>query len=511
MSLWKIAWRSMEQRALASWLTAISVAFGVALVVAVLVIHSVVDRSFRRGAQGYDLIVGAKGSSLQLVLDTVFYLGQPVDTIPYSYYREFTEGRFVPAVRVAIPICTGHDYQGFRAVATTPEMFDRLTYLDNRPYEFIEGRNFYTENPFECVVGYTVARKLGIKIGQEIRPTGQGQVGGAVHEDEPFTVVGILAPTGTPNDRAIFLNLEGFFQCESHVAGPSFEEQVLKDTTFSASGSTVSGSTPSFPADSDRPTEPAEIRSVEESSSAKLNAGNEADSAAKINSARDPASAGEGAAGHTDGHSPEWGEACTHHDHGHHDHADSDEHRRLSAILVVTDIDNNAQLAMSLPRVINEEPFAQAVHPARVIAELFDGIVGNVQLLLLILAILVVIVAGIGIMVSIYNSMSERRHEIAIMRALGASRSTVMAIILTESILLSLGGGLLGTFMGHTLVGFLSPVIAEQTGVIVRAFDFQLVELVLIPGLIVLATIVGYLPAVAAYRTDVAKALIAAP
>jgi putative ABC transport system permease protein len=122
-----------------------------------------------------------------------------------------------------------------------------------------------------------------------------------------------------------------------------------------------------------------------------------------------------------------------------------------------------------------------------------------------------VIVAGIGILVSIYNSMSERRHEIAVMRALGAGRQTVMFIVLLESILLSLAGGLAGWVVGHGLIALLSPWIAAQTGVSVGFFQFVGYELVIIPGLIALAALVGYLPALAAYRTDVAKALSATP
>ena len=127
------------------------------------------------------------------------------------------------------------------------------------------------------------------------------------------------------------------------------------------------------------------------------------------------------------------------------------------------------------------------------------------------MAVLIVVVAGLGIMVSIYNSMSERRHEIAVMRALGASRLTVMLVILTESILLSLGGGALGLVLGHGLIGLLAPVIVEQTGVAVGLLQFRPIELILIPGLIVLASLVGYLPAMTAYRTDVARSLTATP
>jgi putative ABC transport system permease protein len=132
-------------------------------------------------------------------------------------------------------------------------------------------------------------------------------------------------------------------------------------------------------------------------------------------------------------------------------------------------------------------------------------------MVLLSLTVMIVIVAGIGILVSIYNSMSERRHEIAVIRALGAGRPKVMFIVLAESILLSLAGGLAGWIVGHALIGALNPWIVEQTGVSIGVAQFVGYELVIIPGLIVLAAVVGYLPAMAAYRTDVAKALSATP
>src|SRR5580658_8151289 len=124
MSLWKIAWRSIQQRALASTLTSISMGLGVALVVAVLVVHGGVADSFRNNAGlGYDMIVGAKGSKLQLVLNTVYYLSSPVENIPWSYYKEFTEGKFKTYVEKAVPCCLGDYFEEFRVIGTTPEMF----------------------------------------------------------------------------------------------------------------------------------------------------------------------------------------------------------------------------------------------------------------------------------------------------------------------------------------------------------------------------------------------------
>jgi putative ABC transport system permease protein len=141
---------------------------------------------------------------------------------------------------------------------------------------------------------------------------------------------------------------------------------------------------------------------------------------------------------------------------------------------------------------------------------------------------MICVVSGISILVSIYNSMSERRHEIAVMRALGAGRFTVLWIILFESMILSLGGGVMGWLLGHTACLAASPWVEERTGVIVGFFSFEPsvqvfellglssripwslhvpLELVLVPALLLLAVIVGLWPGISAYRTDVARSL----
>ena len=129
------------------------------------------------------------------------------------------------------------------------------------------------------------------------------------------------------------------------------------------------------------------------------------------------------------------------------------------------------------------------------------------QIVLLVLTILIIVVAAISILVSIYNSMSERSHDIAVMRALGASRSAVMAIILGESILLSLAGGVLGIVLGHALIAAAAPYVEYQAGVRLAFWEFDPWEIAVIPSLVGLATLSGLLPAIAAYRTDVAKSL----
>jgi putative ABC transport system permease protein len=447
MTLWKIAWRSIEQRRLASFLTGLSMALGVCLVVAVIVAGETVEKSFKSGnALGYNVIIGAtKGGRIDLLLNTVYYVGRPLENIPWEYYQELLhanqrsdhkEGRFAADVALAIPVCLG-DVLGengqFRVVGTTPEMFSELLKSN-----FSEGGNFKQDDYKTGVIGAEVAKQLNLKVGDSFEPA--HGVGGEKHM--PFKIVGVLGRTGTPNDRAAFVNMEGFFLIPDHAKG--HVEEPKADEAASAAAGTAGPAKEEHEELLDKPL-------------------------------------------------PE-------------------DQREVTSVLVLTSGKFPEVSAMDLLKKINKETVAQAIQPIREITVLNQTFVGPVQLILLVLTILIVVVAGIGIMVSIYNSMSERQHEIAVMRALGARRNTVMLVVLLESVLLSLGGGLVGWLAGHLLVGAAGPLITNYTGVSVAFLQFvPRFELILIPGLIVLASLVGYLPALSAYRTDVGRALTATP
>lgn len=482
MSLWKIAWRSIRQRGLASVLTTLSMGLGVMLVVSVLLLYGIVSTQFQNNSSlGYNMIVGPnKGGKLQLTLNTVYYLSEPVGIIPYSYLLEFQDaearsqfagvekrdGKFAAYTAVAVPVCLG-DYLGrFRVVGTTPAMFDELAYgpEGDLKYEFREGRNFKTyseENGFyEAVLGAVVARELGLSVGDKISPS-HGVPDGHTHAQQ-FTVVGILRPTGTPNDRAAFINIEGFYLMDDH-ATPLDEFEIGQGDDAAPAAEEVA--------------EAAETTSSTEVA---------ADGVHRVK----PLPVSE---------------------------------RAVSGILVRT---VNPLVTAGLVQQIDRGRTAQAVLPVREIYNLFENIVGPIQAVLLILTVMICIVSGLSILVSIYNSMSDRRHEIAVMRALGASRGAVMAIVLMEAILLSLGGGALGFVAGHGLVAINSDLIEERTGVQIGFFDVAppmegvelweggpaltipiSTEVWVIPALILLAIVVGFWPAVEAYRTDVARSL----
>ncbi len=480
MSLWKIAWRSIQQRSLASLLTTISMALGVMLVVAVLVIYNVVHQAFHRGGEGYDLIVGPpKGSNLELVLSSVFYIGQPMTTLPYKVYLDLYENRIGGnMVMDAVPICLGDVYEDKRVIGTTSGMFDLKNAEQHNLFEFKEGDKFSDSEQdwFTAVAGATAAKQTGLKLGDTFRPSHDAG-GKTKHKHGAFKVVGILKATGSPSDNALFVNIEGFYRVGGHSGRVG---RALVDENTAAKPAEAAGSGRG-PKPSDPPRNTSEPQPPE--------------------------------GGTTNAKPPEGGTPApaieAEHDEDEHRHdAIPDSAKQVSAVLVCT---REPSDTLPLAAEINRGKEAQAAIPTQEIARFFEVVVGKIEVVLLVFAVMIVLVAGIGIMVSIYNSMNDRRHDIAIMRALGARRATVMVVILLESILLSLGGGLLGLAMGHGLLVVAGPWIAEQANLPLSMLQFQLAELWLVPGLIILASIVGYLPALAAYRTDVGKSLVANP
>ncbi|NCX98435.1 MAG: ABC transporter permease [Planctomycetia bacterium] len=443
MSLWGIAWRSIRQRLFTSGLTALSLALGVALVVATLVIGGVVRDAFASGqGLGYNLIVGAKGSPLQLVLNSVYLVSKPIENISWRFYQEFlpadarpdgVAGRYAGSVAKAVPICMGDYFRSFRVVGTNAACFDTLTVGDGRPFAFAAGRNFRDDEFFGGVLGGAVAAKLGLAVGDRFAPT-HGADDGLVHDR--FTVTGILARTDTPVDRGVYVNMEGFYLQEGHA------KPVPEGDRGDEAGAEAGKDPQLSPADG----RPAPLPF---------------------------------------------------------------DQREVTAILVQTASPGGMPpelLAMGLKTAINEDRDGQAAEPVREIRTLLDLFVRPLELLLLLVTTLVVIVSAIGILVSMVGSALERSRDVAVMRALGARRSHVLTAVLLEAIILAVGGGVVGWLLGHGIVAAIGPLITTNAGVSAGFFSAApLGEALLVPFLVGLAILSALLPALAAYRTDVAK------
>ena len=165
--------------------------------------------------------------------------------------------------------------------------------------------------------------------------------------------------------------------------------------------------------------------------------------------------------------------------------------------------------APGMQNAINESIRSQAAAPVGEISKLMDLIVGPLKNALLIITLITCAVAAVGILVSIYNSMNDRRRDIAVMRALGARRSTVTAIIIYESMLVAIIGAAIGWILAHAAIAVYSGRIEDQTGVQVGFFTTSGNEIAILPLVLILALIAALLPAWSAYRTDVGSNLSA--
>lgn len=199
-----LALRSIGARAGTALLTVLTVAISVTLFLGVEKIRHGARASFENTISGVDLIVGARSSPVNLLLYSVFHIGDATNNISWESYQAVSGA---PNVAWTVPISLGDSHRGYRVIGTTPGYFEHYEYGSGRSLSFEEGQPF--ADLFGAVVGAEVARELGYSQGQEIVVAhGMGSVSFVEHDNNPFTITGILAATGTPVDRSVFVTLE---------------------------------------------------------------------------------------------------------------------------------------------------------------------------------------------------------------------------------------------------------------------------------------------------------------
>lgn len=205
-----LALKSAWARRLTLGITLLAIALSSALLLAVERVRHDARQSFTQSISGVDLVVGARTGGVQLMLYAVFHSGAATHNIRWSSFEAIASH---PAVAWAVPISLGDNYHGHPVVGTSAAYFERFRYADGQVLAFAAGRPFAgtVDGVFEAVLGSEVARRLGHRNGDRITLSHgrvASELGGQEHEDKPFTVVGVLAPTGTPVDRAVHVSLE---------------------------------------------------------------------------------------------------------------------------------------------------------------------------------------------------------------------------------------------------------------------------------------------------------------
>ncbi len=534
MNLFQLVSKQMRQRALSTWLTLLSVLLGVSLAVAIMILRREGQNLFAQTDFGYDILVGPpKGSPLQLTLNTVYHIDVSPGVIPYKLYEDMSRKTpplpghpdFRPYVRFAIPFMVGDSYQGRRIVGTSPQMFgadddgkpvsgEPFMYRAGQSYQFAQGRAF-APRKFEAVIGSDVAATLHLHLyDPKLTPQQNEQAGGAFRathgmpaaNEKPdlhkpiWQIVGILKPSHTANDRVLFIPFISLYAIAEHEGG-MIDQTLLKaniDPTR-IPPDRLDEVLAKLGVDPQKIPESVKKKFKMESTAttAPTEGVDELMKSAAVQPSTAPAEADTGPdpdAYHLD-------------DQGNIVPDLPPEEWEISAILVKSRGAFQAQQIMYDFKVIDDR--ATAVNPASVMREFFDTFLSGSTKILLLIAAFVSVVAAASIMTTIYNSVSARLREIAILRALGATRAKILTLICTEAVIVGVVGGLLGFLVGHALSAAGSAYLNQTLGESIDWITIGPEEWYYLALVVVMAFLAGLVPAMKAYRTPVATNLVA--
>jgi putative ABC transport system permease protein len=392
MTLGTVALRQLQVRLVANVLTVVSIALGVSLVIASVLLTRGVKETFVEGTTDYSLVVGAKGSPTQLVLNVVFRMDSPTPNILLPTYTDLASDA---RVELAVPVAMGDAFQGFRYVATTPAYFAAFPWR-RKTFTMAAGRLFRDDpagSPtYEAVLGAEAARHTGLRIGDRFYE-------GEEMAEFPLTVVGILHSTRSADDRAIFFSLSSYWEMNELAR----QVQIKPLTAVLL-----------------RP-------------------------------------------------------------------------KRMSDL-------------PALHRELNVSPKTQAAFPSTILLNIFNLLGLAEEILTVILAIVAIVVVSY-LFVSMYRTTFERTREIATMRALGARRATILRIVLLDAAVLSTVGAAAGLLAGHAVAYVGAQLLAARVGVVMDPFAVGILQPVVFGGVVLVGTLAGLLPAMRAYRVEVAENL----
>ncbi len=213
MTLPLIIYRSLRQHALSTLVTAGGIALACGLLMTVWVVKTQSQTTFTQTTSGFDAVVGARGSKLQLVLNAIFHLEASPGNVSAP---DFEQVRRMPMVKTAIPIAVGDNLRGYRIVGTIPALFETVEYAPGRKFAVQAGGKLFALDGREAVAGSFAAERLGLKVGDRFNPFHGLAFDAQNKHDDEFVVTGILEPTNTPADRVIWIPLRGVQMMAGH-------------------------------------------------------------------------------------------------------------------------------------------------------------------------------------------------------------------------------------------------------------------------------------------------------
>lgn len=444
----KLAWKNLWFKPLNTVLSVILLASSVAIITVLILLQKQFEEKFSSTIDGVDLVLGAQGSPMQLILSSVYHIDNPTGNISYDSAKVWMNH---PFIEKAIPLAFGDNYRGFKILGTNSD------YLDKYNTKIAKGKVF--ENNFEVVVGSQIAAKLNLKLNDTFHGSHGDAAEGEVHDEYDYKVVGIAAPTGKVIDNLIFCTIPSVWQ----MHGSHAEENPAHG-------------------------EEGHIHEENE----------------EVHAEENPAHGEEGHVHEEDEHVHT--EACKHdHNHEHHETMTLDEpNMEITAVLLKF---RNKMGIVMWPRIIAQNTKMQAASPAIEINRLFS-LFGVGLTALQYLAYAIMLISGISIFIALYNRLKERKYEFALMRINGASRLQLLSLILIESLILCTVGFFFGTIFGRFALGFISNTAEDDFKMSFNPFEFVWdKEVPLLLATLIVGLLAALLPAIKAYQLNISKTL----
>ncbi|NKI32177.1 ABC transporter permease [Croceivirga thetidis] len=445
MSILYLAFRNLISKPLNLILSLLLLVLSVSLVTFILQLTAQMNEQMDKNIAPIDMVVGAKGSPLQLVLSSVLHIDTPTGNIKLDEAEKIMKHPFVGS---AIPVSYGDNYKGYRILGT------ELEYFEQYDAEIASGKLY--ENTFEIVAGSAVANNLGLKIGDKI-VSSHGLAATAVeaHEDKPFTIVGILKPTGTVTDQLLVSNLESVWAAHDHSHEDEGEDHNHEDH------------------DHDEHDHSGEEHNHEDHD-------------------------------HDDHEHDDHDHAAENHDHEgeehEHNHA---ENLEITSLLIKF----KSPLALvQMPRFINENTNMQAALPGFEIQRLM-GLLGSGAKTINGIALAILLVSGLSIFISLLKTIRERRQELALLRTYGLGTAKLLTLVLLEGVFLAIFGFLLGWLFGRLALVLASKYVESGYGYVLQINGPTFAELLLLGATLLISIIAVILASTSIFKLNISKTL----
>jgi putative ABC transport system permease protein len=476
MNSLKLSWKNIKYRPWRSGLAVLLMASGLSIVIVLILTQGQIDEKFKNNLAEIDLVVGAKGSPLQLVLSSVYHIDNPTGNIHQDSCAFVKDHPFVAG---SIPICVGDNFNTYRIVGTTKD------YITMYEAKLSSGKLW--DKPMQVVVGANVFEKYPNKLKLGKRITGGHGIGNDLldehdhaHDASPYEVVGILERTGRVLDNLILCDYRSSWIVHSgHGDQASFELKSKEDVETSKRKDSVE-------MEGDSTVIVHEEIEILDNDSEEI----------------------EGPGLMADDHGHHHG-----HDHHGHDHkplnVDSilktipESRKEITALLVKY---KNQRAQLFIPNAINRNSSLIAADPDIERDRMLKLVDSGIQTANL-MGYFVLLISAISVFIALFSSLKDRGYEIALIRVQGASRFKVFGMILGEGLLLSLLGYIFALIVSHLGMWVVSGILENNYHYAFNAWDFSLLEGYLLLVALIIGAISALIPAIKAYRTDISSTL----